>query len=224
MATAILLEQQLRIPSIASLEDFRHWMRSDEFPDHGRIDYVDGHIEVDMSPEDLFCHGTIKGEIYAAILNCVKAQRLGYLFCDRTRVTCVAGGVSAEPDIVLLSDDAIDSGRVTLVPKASGEAGRYVEIEGPPELIVEIVSDSSERKDKQRLPAAYFAGGVPEFWLVDARPKTLLFKIHDRGEKGYRDLHPDADGFQFSATLGKHFRLERSQNDHGRPVFTLHVK
>ena len=107
-----------------------------------------------MSPENLFFHGTLKGEIYAMLLDCVKKQELGYLFTDRTRITCVDAGVSAEPDIVLLSDDAIDSGRVALVPKSSGEEGHFIEIEGPPDLIVEIVSDSSEKKDTQRLPSA----------------------------------------------------------------------
>jgi Uma2 family endonuclease len=223
MASVILPENEFRIPSISSLDDFRRWMRSDEFPERGRIDYVDGHIEVDMSPEDLFTHGTPKGRIYATLLDIVEARELGYLFCDCTRVTCIVGGVSVEPDIVLLSDDAIDSGRVRLIPKVSGGEDRYVEIEGPPELIVEVVSDSSERKDKKQLPAAYFAGGVAEFWLVDARSQTLQFQIYDRNDTGFRAVEADADGFQRSSIFKVRFRLERSRNQRGRPVYTLHV-
>ncbi len=60
MATAVVFEDQLRIPPIASLEDFRRWVRSEHFPERGRIDYVTGEIEVDMSPENLFFHGTLK--------------------------------------------------------------------------------------------------------------------------------------------------------------------
>ena len=67
------------------------------------------------------------------------------------------------------------AGRVRLVPKASSETADYIEIEGPPDLIVEIVSDSSVCKDTKRLPAAYFAAGVPEFWLVDARRRSWCF-------------------------------------------------
>ncbi len=63
MATAVVFEDQLRIPPIASLEDFRRWVRSEHFPERGRIDYVTGEIEVDMSPENLFFHGTLKTEI-----------------------------------------------------------------------------------------------------------------------------------------------------------------
>jgi Uma2 family endonuclease len=122
-----------------------------------------------------------------------------------------------------LSDDAIETGRVTLVPKSSGEENSYVEIEGPPDLIVEIVSDSSEKKDTQRLPAAYFAAGVPEFWLVDARREPLLFQIYDRGERGFHPAVVDATGFQHSVVLNKNFRLECKRNSRGRPVYTLHV-
>ncbi len=39
------------------------------------------------------------------------------------------------------------------------DAGRYVELEGAPDLVVEIVSDSSVAKDTQRLPPRYAAAG-----------------------------------------------------------------
>jgi Uma2 family endonuclease len=223
MATAVVFEDQLRIPPIASLEDFRRWVRSEHFPERGRIDYVTGEIEVDMSPENLFFHGTLKSRICRVLDAIVEQQKLGYVFTDATRITCLEAGVSAEPDIVVLSDVAIDSGRVKLVPKSSGEEGHYIEIEGPPDLIVEIVSDSSEKKDTQRLPAAYFAAGVPEFWLVDARREPLYFQIHHRGADRFVAASSDASGFQRSLVLGKSFRLERETNAHGRPAYTLHV-
>src|SRR6266700_3324391 len=111
MTVAIIFEDALRIPPIASLDDFRRWMRSDDFPERGRIDYLQGEIEVDMSPENLFFHGTLKSEMVRVLLNCVNERDLGYLFTDRTRITCVEAGISAEPDIVVLSDEAIDTGR-----------------------------------------------------------------------------------------------------------------
>jgi hypothetical protein len=63
MSCAILIEEQLRIPAINSLVDFRQWLRADDFPEKGRIDYIDGQIEVNMSPEDVFLHGSVKTEI-----------------------------------------------------------------------------------------------------------------------------------------------------------------
>jgi Uma2 family endonuclease len=53
-------------------------------------------------------------------------------------------------------------------------------LEVAPDLIVEIVSDTSVRKDTERLPVSYFAAGVGEFWLIDARRDPLEFLIHRR--------------------------------------------
>jgi len=59
MAT-VLIDEQCVIPAgIATLADFRRWVVSPEFPATGRIDWVASRIEVDMSPEDLFTHGTL---------------------------------------------------------------------------------------------------------------------------------------------------------------------
>lgn len=93
-----------------------------------------------------------------------------------------------------------------------GEPGRYVEIEGPPDLIVEVVSDSTIRKDTIRLPRAYFEAGVKEFWLADGRKEDLTFVIHSRSESGFSPVQSDAEGFQASTVLGQSFRLDRSRD------------
>ena len=65
MAATVMFEEQVEVPlNLQSLEDFRRWALSSAFPERGRIDFLAGRIEVDMSPEDLFTHGTLKGEIY----------------------------------------------------------------------------------------------------------------------------------------------------------------
>ena len=52
MATIVNFDNPFEMPlSLQSLEDFRRWSHSGQFPETGRIDYVDGRIEVDMSPE-----------------------------------------------------------------------------------------------------------------------------------------------------------------------------
>jgi len=45
-------------------------------------------------------------------------------------------------------------------------------------MVVELVGDASVGKDRRRLPPAYFAAGVTEFWLIDARGPELEFVIH----------------------------------------------
>jgi Uma2 family endonuclease len=225
MATIVNFENTFEMPlALQTLADFRRWSHSDQFPQTGRIDYLDGRIEVDMSPEDLFTHGAPKGDIFAALYQQVKRRKLGHLFVDRTRIASVAAELSAEPDIVFVSRQAINSDRVRLVPKASGEPGRYVELEGPVDLVVEIVSDSSKTKDTQRLPISYFRAEVEEFWLVDVRGDSVIFQIHRRGGSGYEPVEADADGFQRSDVLDRTFHLVRTRNEDGFWEFELQVQ
>jgi Uma2 family endonuclease len=224
MATSVLFEEQVEIPFVRSLADFRRWALSDEFPERGRIDYLAGRIEVDMSPGGLFSHGTLKAAIVGALWQIVKRGGLGHLLTDRTRISCPAADLSVEPDVVFISDEALDSGRVRLVPKATGQADRYVEAEGPPDLVVEIVSDTSVAKDTQRLPKKYHQAGVPEFWLIDARGETLVFTIYHAKVKAYRAVPSDAEGFQRSVVFTTRFRLTRRRNASRRWVFDLEEK
>jgi Uma2 family endonuclease len=217
----VVFEEQLEIPSIGDLADFRAWALSDEFPQHGRIDYIAGRIEVEMSPKELFTHGTVKAQVGCEIARRVEELDSGYAFVGETRVSSVSGNFSAEPDVVVISHAAVDEGRVTLVPKATGEQGRYVEIEGAVDLIVEIVSDSSVVKDTKRLPAAYYRAGVRENWLIDARGEHLVFQIERRGPSSFEAGTVDEHGWQRSDVLDCRVRLDRERNRWGHWVYRL---
>ncbi len=222
MTNAVIFEEQIEIPTnLRSLGDFRRWALSESFPDCGRIDYIARRIEVDMSPEDLYCHGTLKTELVRSLAQRIKREKLGDLLSDRSRVSCVQAGLSAEPDIVFVSRDSVSNTSVRLVPKVTAESSRYFELEGAPDLIVEIVSDHSVVKDTQRLPQAYFRAGIREFWLIDARGQQLLFQIHSRSQHGFEPVSTDADGFQQSKILGCRYRLHRSWELSGRWEYDL---
>ena len=225
MVTTVLFEERVEIPlDIRSLADFRRWALSDDCPEQGRVDYLAGRIEVDMSPEDLHTHGKLKVEILRVLAGRVRQLSLGELYTDRARVSCPDADLSTEPDVLFVSDASLDGGRVRLVPRASGGPDRYAEFEGPPDLIVEIVSDASVGKDTQRLPAAYHRAGVAEFWLVDARGQDLLFRLHRRGQTAYEAAPIDAEGYQYSAVLRAAYRLTRARNPSGRIAFNLEEK
>lgn len=87
---------------------------------------------------------------------------------------------------------------------------RYAGLEGA-DLIVEIVSDSSVKKDLERLPPLYAAAGVPELWLVDARGENLRFDILELQEGHYAPIAADAEGWIRSPRLGRLFRLVRQR-------------
>lgn len=222
--STVLLDYKIEIPTIRDLADFRRWALSDDFPERGRIDYIAGRIEVDMSPEDFFTHGTLKTRVATEISDRVEELDLGHTLIAETRISSVPGDVSAEPDVVVITHAAFDDDRVRLIPKASGEPDRFVEVEGGPDLIVEIISDSSVTKDKRRLPAAYFSAGVREFWLIDARGKNLFFQIYRRGGSEFSTVPSDADGFQRSEVLDASYQLERSRHARGHWIYRLRTK
>jgi Uma2 family endonuclease len=208
VSVGILIADELTIPpGIDSLEDFRRWALSDEFPEKGRIDYIRGTIEIDYMPERLSSHGEVKVEVGRVLSNRVKQGDLGKVLIDQTRVSDPSAGLSTEPDILVLRHETIESGRVRLVPTTDGSDS--AEIEGGPDLVVEIVSPSSVGKDTRRLPPAYFDAGVAEYWLIDARRDEITFRLFRRGDDRFEEVPPDADGFRRSDVLGRRYRLER---------------
>jgi hypothetical protein len=51
MAASVIFQDLVEVPlGIDGLDAFRRWLTSDSFPQHGRIDFLAGHIEVDTRP------------------------------------------------------------------------------------------------------------------------------------------------------------------------------
>ena len=209
-ATILWQPDGVRIPtSLTDLGTFRRWARSGAFPEKGRIDWVAGGVEVDMSPEDLNTHGTPKGGLQRDISTLIESSDRGFVLTDSSRLSSRPADLSAEPDIVAVLFESVESGRVKLVQKSNAEQGRYVEIEGAADLVVECLSDSSEDKDTRRLKEAYARAGVREYWLVDARVAPPLLTIFRLAGKSYREVSARADGFRPSVVLGVAVRLVR---------------
>ena len=197
------------IPASAlTYEGFRAWTRSETFPDHGRIDYLRGDLFVDLMAERFEPHGLPKQELSRVLGNRAVTLGTGEVLPDGTRIALPGVESSFEPDLAFLTEEAVRSGRVRLVPTADGDA--TVEFAGPPDLVAEIVSPSSEHKDEVRLPAECFAGGVTEYWLVDCRGDGLVFLIHRRAGAAFEPVEPDGEGFVASEVLGRSYRLTRT--------------
>lgn len=218
----VLEEAQFSIPAGSQeLEGFRRWARSQRFPEHGRIDYLAGDIHIDMSPEDLYTHGAVKTAIAAPLHLLIADTDRGTVYVDRARVSSPRGGLSAEPDVTVVLWSSLESGQVREVAFASGQPGRYIELEGAPDLVVEIISDGSVAKDTRRLPRLYAEAGIPELWLVDARGEQLQFEIRDLVAGAYRSHAPDSEGWLHSALLGGEVRLHRQPRPLGRFSYRL---
>lgn len=215
-------EESIRIPPQArDLDGFRAWAVSPHFPERGRIDFLAGDLEVDMSPEDLHTHGMVKSGIASLLYRMVVDEGLGEVYIDRARISSPRADLSVEPDVVVIFWETLDSGRLRYIPAASGEPDRYIEMEGAPDVVVEIVSNSSERKDLVRLPPLYAAAGISEIWLVDVRKNATRFEIRSLGPDGYETVKPDAEGWRSSPRLGRRFRLAHREMRPGRWIYRL---
>lgn len=206
------------------LSGFRAWAQSDRFPKTGRVDYIDGEVDVDMSPEDLQTHGTLKAALAAELFLLVAKPQRGYVFVDRTRVTSTAGDLSAEPDVVVALFSSLDAGHVRQVPAVQPAPGRFVELEGAPDLVVEIVSDSSEVKDTERLPVQYAQAGIPELWLLDARGSEVRFEARILVDGSYQRVEPDAEGWTASTLLKADCRVTRQPAPHDGWLYSLEIR
>lgn len=79
-------------------------------------------------------------------------------------------------------------------------------LEGPADLVIEIISPSTKTIDRVDKFAEYQAGGVREYWIIDPATKTAEFYRLGRNGK-YQLADTDADGLFRSQAL-KGFWLE----------------
>ncbi len=88
--------------------------------------------------------------------------------------------------------------------------GRFaddVAIEGPPDLVVEVISPSTAARDKAHKFRVYHAAGVPWYWLVET--DSLLITEYRHTAEGYlvSQITPPADSFAPALFPGLSFRM-----------------
>jgi Uma2 family endonuclease len=212
------------MPSSAfSQAGFRAWAVSDDFPERGRISYLDGELFIDMSPEELYAHGQVKLKVTSALDRLVDKLDSGELFPDRTLLTNEAAGLSTEPDACFGTWETLESGRLQQVPLVDDEE-RVKELQGTPDWVLEIISDSSVNKDRRRLWQLYHRAGIPEYWLIDARGEEIEFRILLLTSAGYEEAEVKRGGWQVSRVFRRQFRLLRTRNRANHWKYVLQVK
>ena len=221
--TIHLPRSEIRLPASAfTLAGFRAWARSDDVPEKARLTFIDQEIIIDMSGEEIQAHGIVKTAVSYPLLQLNADLDLGLFLLDGVLVTNVAANVSNIPDAVLATWASLEVGRVRLVADEK-EPDRYRELEGTPDWLLEIVSDSSVHKDTKRLLEAYHRAGIPEYWLIDARGEEIDFQILLHQPTGYVTA-TRRGGWQRSQVFGRRFRLVRERGRLGLWQYTLQMK
>lgn len=97
------------------------------------------------------------------------------------------------PMDVILSDDTILQPDLLYIKKERrGIVGKRVE--GAPDLVMEILSSDSSRRDKTEKLDLYAKYGVAEYWIVDPVSQVIEFLMLDQGR--YVLLQPTDDRYQ----------------------------
>ena len=136
-------------------------------PDDERWELIDGElIEI---PSPTVPHQRVSRKVGTPLDLFVDAGSLGEVFYAPIDVVLSNGDV-AQPDLVFVSNDRAD-----IITHAN--------IQGAPDLVVEIRSPSTAQHDEVTKRALYEKYGIQEYWLADPEAQTVTVLL--LGENGY---------------------------------------
>ncbi len=133
------------------------------------VEWVDGEAIIHMPPSRR--HQQLLQFLFQLIDQFVRIGDYGRAMMPPFEVKIQPGGSSREPDIFFVATEHAD--RL--------EAKR---LNGPPDLVVEVISPSSVTRDRDEKFREYEAAGVPEYWIIDSRPgyhRTDFYRLNESG-------------------------------------------
>ena len=101
---------------------------------------------------------------------------------------------AVQPDIVYFAAD-----KLSII----GEKN----VQGPPTLLVEVLSPSSSDIDPKRKLETYARFGVPEYWIVDPATLTITAHAEPKGERYLRIVESTWGEMQALTLPGLHIAL-----------------
>lgn len=149
------------------------------FPNDGkRHEIIDGdHF---MTPAPNIKHQRVSGNLFNALTNFLKGRRSGEAF--------------VAPCDVILSDEDIVEPDLLFVSAARAAIITEKNIQGPPDLVVEILSDSTRKTDEIVKRKLYERYGVREYWIVDPELETVkIYRLTDQGYVRAAELAREAN-------------------------------
>ena len=144
-------------------EDYR------KTPEDERYELIDGELVMAAAPN--MAHQTAQGNLGSPMHTFVRAEDLGYVFFSPCDVV-LSEHNTFQPDLVFVSRE--NAGIIT-----------DANIQGAPDLVVEIISPSSTGRDWVVKRDLYARHGVKEYWLLDPINRTLWVMLL---KDGYLEL------------------------------------
>jgi Uma2 family endonuclease len=138
------------------------------FPDDGkRHELIEGEHYVTPSPSAR--HQTIVGRLFLVIGNWLEAHPVGRLFL-------------APFDVVFSHYDIVEPDLLYMSNRRAADILTEKHVAGVPELVVEIVSPGTRKRDETLKRRLYKRTGVTEYWTVD--PERNAVRVHRRAVPG----------------------------------------
>ena len=113
-----------------------------------------------MAPAANPTHGSIIGRLYMFIGNYLDAKNAGYVFVDDVDVYLHEGPLFKPDLIVVLEENS------SIIDWNKG-------IYGAPDMLVEVLSRSTKKRDVTIKKDTYEANGVREYWIIDPWIKSV---------------------------------------------------
>jgi len=153
-----------------------------------KLDYSD----LARSPDDGLRYEILEGELLVTPAPSLVHQRVSKRLQRQLEVYFEAGGggevFAAPADVILTLHDVVEPD-LLVVTDASQLSRRGVE--GPPALVVEILSPSTRDRDQTLKARRYAELGVPHYWIVDPDARRL---VCHRAEAGRYVASAEAEG------------------------------
>ena len=138
-------------------------------PEGERYELLDGELVVAPSPKTI--HQTLVMELSTVLNAFVKRLALGKVYAAPTDVVLWDGGQRnvVQPDVLFIS-----AAREGIITEAN--------VQGAPDLVVEILSPSTQSRDRGYKRDLYARHGVGEYWLVDPDAKRIEILLLSAGD------------------------------------------
>ncbi len=150
-------------------------------------EWVAGEVVVHLPPTAR--HQQVAAFVFMLVQLFVEFFRHGRALIAPVGLLVTPTGPLRQPDVVVLKTEHADRLRPG-----------YVEC--PADLVIEVVSPDSVRRDREQKMAEYQASGVREYWVVDSRTGREREEFQLLGEDGrYRRVEPDSEGVYRSSVL-----------------------
>jgi Uma2 family endonuclease len=201
---AIVLDDALCIPAeVVDLDTFRAWVRSEQFPARGQFSFLDRQVWVERGESQT--HDQLRAEIVAVLSRTpLDHAGPGQLAAGRLLLSNPFNNWATQPDGLYVAWQTMHTGAVSHVQRSKQG---LVEVEGTPDMVLEVIGPASTRRDTEVLRRLYSQACIGEYWLADARLEPPHLSVLQLGGEDYLPVEPE-DGWVMSPLFGQAFRLQ----------------